>query len=93
MPVSPVTAFKIGERTSDPLEMYLSDIFAISANLAAVPSLGFPTGMDSNGLPIGMQLIGKHFDEKTLFATAWMVQKQKPEWFNNIAPDKKGSVK
>ncbi|MCX6113561.1 MAG: Asp-tRNA(Asn)/Glu-tRNA(Gln) amidotransferase subunit GatA [Proteobacteria bacterium] len=85
MPVSPVTAFKIGERTKDPLEMYLSDIFTVSANLAAVPSLGFPAGRDSRGLPIGMQLIGKHFDEKTLFTTAWMIQKQKPEWFNNIA--------
>ena len=85
MPVSPSTAFKMGERTKDPLEMYLSDIFTVSANLAAVPSLGFPAGMDAKGLPIGMQLIGKHFDEKTLFATAWMIQEQRSEWFNNIA--------
>ena len=85
MPVSPSVAFKMGEKTKDPLEMYLSDIFTVSVNLAAVPSLGFPSGTDKEGLPIGMQLIGKHFDEKTLFSTAWMIQKQKPEWFNNIA--------
>jgi aspartyl-tRNA(Asn)/glutamyl-tRNA(Gln) amidotransferase subunit A len=88
MPVSPVTAFKIGEKTSDPLTMYLSDIFTISMNLAAVPALTFPSGFDSHGLPIGMQLAGRHFDEKTLFATAWMIQKERPELFNNVAIEK-----
>ena len=91
MPVSPVTAFKLGEKMSDPLTMYLSDIFTISVNLAAVPSLGFPSGFDRKGLPVGMQLIGKHFDERTLFSTAKMIQDKKPEWFNNIAQDKGNS--
>jgi aspartyl-tRNA(Asn)/glutamyl-tRNA(Gln) amidotransferase subunit A len=88
MPVSPVTAFKIGEKINDPLTMYLSDIFTISMNLAAVPALTFPSGFDSQGLPIGMQLVGKHFDERTLFSTALMIQKERPELFNNVATEK-----
>ncbi len=88
MPVSPVTAFKLGEKTSDPLTMYLSDVFTISVNLAALPSLGFPSGFDKTGLPVGMQLIGKHFDESSLFSAAKMIQEKKPEWFNNVAQEK-----
>ena len=65
-PVSPTPAFKIGEKTDDPLQMYLSDIFTISINLAGVPSLAVPCG-EAGGLPVGLQVIGKHFDESTLF--------------------------
>ncbi len=65
-PVSPTTAFKIGEKTGDPLEMYLADIYTAAINLAGNPSLSLPCGFDSNKLPIGMQLIGKFFDEATL---------------------------
>jgi aspartyl-tRNA(Asn)/glutamyl-tRNA(Gln) amidotransferase subunit A len=65
-PVSPTLPFKIGEKMDDPLQMYLSDIFTISINLAGVPSLAIPCGT-ANGLPVGLQIIGKHFDESTIF--------------------------
>ena len=93
LPTSPVTAFKIGEKTADPLTMYLSDVFTISMNLAAVPSLAFPSGFDAMGLPIGMQLAGKHFGEKDLFGTACVFQQARPELFNNVATEKKGKMK
>jgi aspartyl-tRNA(Asn)/glutamyl-tRNA(Gln) amidotransferase subunit A len=66
-PVSPSTAFRIGEHTDDPLAMYLEDVFTLPANLAGVPGLAFPVGFDSQGLPIGMQLMGPHFREDLLF--------------------------
>lgn len=69
-PTSPTAAFKIGEKSADPLSMYLSDIFTISANLAAVPGLSIPCGKTSAGLPIGLQLMGKHFDEVRLLEIA-----------------------
>lgn len=65
-PVTPTTAFKIGEKTSDPLQMYLSDIFTIPVNMAGLPGMSLPCGFDSKNLPIGLQLIGKPFDEGTL---------------------------
>ncbi len=65
-PVSPTPAFKIGEKTDDPLAMYLSDIFTIPTNLAGLPGISVPCGFSSGGLPIGFQLIGKAFDEATL---------------------------
>jgi aspartyl-tRNA(Asn)/glutamyl-tRNA(Gln) amidotransferase subunit A len=64
-PICPTTAFKLGEKTSDPLEMYLSDIYVVATNPAGVPALTVPCGL-SNGMPVGMQLIGKHLDEETL---------------------------
>ncbi len=66
-PVAPTTAFKFGEHTDDPLAMYLEDVFTLPANLAGVPGLAFPVGYDSNGLPVGMQLMGPHFGEGLLF--------------------------
>lgn len=69
-PTSPTPAFKLGEKTDDPLEMYLSDIYTITANLAGVPALSLPCGLSSGGLPIGIQLIGKQFDEARLLRTA-----------------------
>ncbi|MBF0486646.1 MAG: Asp-tRNA(Asn)/Glu-tRNA(Gln) amidotransferase subunit GatA [Nitrospirae bacterium] len=65
-PTSPTTAFKIGEKADDPLQMYLSDIFTISVNLAGVPAISIPCGFDSGGLPVGLQLIGRHFDEAVI---------------------------
>jgi len=65
-PTSPTTAFKIGEKVSDPLSMYLSDIYTISTNLAGLPAVSFPCGFSSSKLPIGAQLIGKEFDESSL---------------------------
>jgi aspartyl-tRNA(Asn)/glutamyl-tRNA(Gln) amidotransferase subunit A len=69
-PVSPTAAFRLGEKTDDPLEMYLSDIYTITANLAGVPGISIPCGLTSNGLPIGIQLIGRHFQEASLLAAA-----------------------
>jgi aspartyl-tRNA(Asn)/glutamyl-tRNA(Gln) amidotransferase subunit A len=62
-PTSPSTAFRIGEKSSDPVEMYLSDIYTIAVNLAGLPGMSIPCGFDSNGLPIGLQVIGNYFDE------------------------------
>lgn len=69
-PTAPTPAFKLGEKTNNPLEMYLSDIFTITANLAGVPGISLPCGLSSNGLPIGVQLIGRQFDEATLLRAA-----------------------
>jgi aspartyl-tRNA(Asn)/glutamyl-tRNA(Gln) amidotransferase subunit A len=69
-PISPTTAFKLGEKMSDPLQMYLSDIYTVSANLAGIPGINVPAGADALGLPIGLQLLGKQFDEATLFNVA-----------------------
>ncbi|MBN1344382.1 MAG: Asp-tRNA(Asn)/Glu-tRNA(Gln) amidotransferase subunit GatA, partial [Phycisphaerae bacterium] len=69
-PVSPTPAFRIGEKTDDPLTMYLTDIYTISANLAGIPGISLPCGFSQDGLPIGLQLLGKHFDEGTLLRTA-----------------------
>jgi aspartyl-tRNA(Asn)/glutamyl-tRNA(Gln) amidotransferase subunit A len=65
-PVAPTTAFRLGEKTDDPLTMYLSDIFTISVNLAGLPAAVVPCGFDKSGLPIGMQVIGRPFDEVTM---------------------------
>jgi aspartyl-tRNA(Asn)/glutamyl-tRNA(Gln) amidotransferase subunit A len=69
-PTSPEAAFKIGEKTDDPLKMYLSDIFTIPCNLAGLPGISVPCGFTSSGLPIGLQIIGKPFDEETLLRVA-----------------------
>lgn len=65
-PVAPTTALKMGEGLSDPLAMYLGDIYTVMINIAGLPSLALPCGFDNAGMPIGMQLIGKPFDEKTI---------------------------
>ena len=78
-PTVPTTAFKIGEKTQDPLQMYLSDIYTISVNLAGVPALSLPCGFDSHGLPIGMQIVGKRFDESTVLNIAFAFEQQS-EW-------------
>ena len=69
-PTTPTPAFKIGEKADDPLAMYLSDIFTVTVNLAAIPALSLPCGQTSSGLPIGMQLMGRAFDEAGLLRTA-----------------------
>lgn len=68
-PTTPTPAFKIGEKTSDPLTMYANDILTIPVNLAGVPGISVPSGF-ANGLPLGLQIIGKHFDEKTVYRVA-----------------------
>jgi aspartyl-tRNA(Asn)/glutamyl-tRNA(Gln) amidotransferase subunit A len=75
-PTSPTTAFKIGEKSSDPLSMYLSDIYTISANLAGVPALSMPCGLASGGLPIGIQFTGRPFEEGPLFRLAFALQEK-----------------
>jgi aspartyl-tRNA(Asn)/glutamyl-tRNA(Gln) amidotransferase subunit A len=70
-PVAPTPAFKIGEMVDDPLTMYLSDIFTLSANLAGIPGISVPCGFSSKGLPIGLQIMAKHFDEGKLIKVAY----------------------
>jgi len=78
-PVAPTTAFRLGEHTDDPLAMYLEDVFTLPANLAGVPGLAFPVGFDARGMPVGMQLMGRHFGEETLFKAAHAYQ-QVTDW-------------
>ncbi len=78
-PVAPTTAFRIGEHGDDPLSMYLEDIFTLPANLAGVPGISFPVGFDEQGLPVGMQLMGPHFQEELLFKAAHAYQ-QVSDW-------------
>ncbi|MEK6591162.1 MAG: Asp-tRNA(Asn)/Glu-tRNA(Gln) amidotransferase subunit GatA [Nitrospinota bacterium] len=70
-PTAPTPAFKIGEKFDNPIQMYLSDIFTISINLAGVPAMSIPCGFSKKGLPIGLQIIGKHFDEETIIRAAY----------------------
>jgi aspartyl-tRNA(Asn)/glutamyl-tRNA(Gln) amidotransferase subunit A len=78
-PTAPNPAFRFGEKTDDPLTMYLEDIFTISINIAGVPALSVPCGLSKSELPIGLQLIGKPFDEATLLRAAWAYE-QSTEW-------------
>jgi aspartyl-tRNA(Asn)/glutamyl-tRNA(Gln) amidotransferase subunit A len=73
-PTSPTTAFKLGEKLDDPLKMYLSDIYTVSVNLAGLPAISIPCGIDSRSLPIGMQIIGKPFDESFILGIARFVE-------------------
>ena len=70
-PVAPTPAFRIGENVEDPLKMYLSDIFTLSANLAGIPGMSVPCGFSSDGLPIGLQILGKHFNEGMLLKVGY----------------------
>jgi aspartyl-tRNA(Asn)/glutamyl-tRNA(Gln) amidotransferase subunit A len=78
-PTAPTAAFKIGEKSADPLQMYLSDIFTISVNLAGIPGISIPCGFTSSNLPIGLQLLGKHFDEESVLHAAFAYE-QATEW-------------
>lgn len=78
-PTSPTPAFKIGERLEDPLSMYLSDIFTIPANLSGIPGISIPCGFTKDGLPIGLQILGKPFDEEVLFRVAYTYE-QNTDW-------------
>lgn len=74
-PTAPSTALKLGESLSDPLKMYLGDIYTVSVNLAGLPAISLPCGIDSKGLPIGLQLIGRHFGEKDIIRAAYSFEK------------------
>jgi aspartyl-tRNA(Asn)/glutamyl-tRNA(Gln) amidotransferase subunit A len=83
-PTAPTTAFRIGERTEDPLTMYLSDIFTISANLAGIPAISLPCGFSSGNLPIGLQFIGPSLDEEAVLRAAYAYE-QATDWHKKRA--------
>ena len=77
-PTSPTTAFKLGEKMDDPLSMYLSDIYTISSNLSGIPSMSIPCGFSKSGLPIGLQLMAKPFNEEMLFRIGYSYEQKTP---------------
>ena len=77
-PTTPSAAFKIGEKVDDPLDMYLSDVFTVAVNLAGVPGMSMPCGLTAEGLPAGLQLIGKPFDEATMLRVGYTYEKNRP---------------
>ncbi len=85
MPVAPTTAFKIGEKMNDPLQMYLSDIYTIAANLAGIPGISIPCGFDDKGLPIGLQIMAPAFAEEQLLRAARMYEAQ-TDWHKKKPP-------
>ena len=86
-PASPTTAPKLGESLSDPIQMYLGDIYTISVNLAGLPGISLPCGMDKNGLPIGLQLIGDCFKEKNIIRAAYSFEKTRELKRSTIAEE------
>ena len=68
LPTTPGTAFKFGENSADPIKMYLEDIFTVQANLTGMPAISLPIGKHSNGLPFGVQLVGRKFEESKMFS-------------------------
>jgi aspartyl-tRNA(Asn)/glutamyl-tRNA(Gln) amidotransferase subunit A len=75
-PATPSAAFGIGEKGADPVEMYLNDIFTVTVNMAGLPGIAIPAGKDSQGLPLGLQLIGRPFDEETLFSLGEVIEQE-----------------
>jgi aspartyl-tRNA(Asn)/glutamyl-tRNA(Gln) amidotransferase subunit A len=91
-PTTPTPAFRLGEKTSDPLQMYLGDVYTVPANLAGLPGLSIPCGFSSGGLPIGLQILGPLFGEPTLLAAARLYERatewhtrRPPGWQDNVA--------
>ena len=80
MPTTPTTAFKLGERSDDPLQLYVGDIFTASANLTGLPAISLPCGRDTSGLPVGLQLVGRAFDEETLLRLGAGCERDAPWW-------------
>ena len=91
-PTSPTVAFGIGEKSNNPLEMYLADICTVSVNIAGLPGISIPCGVDSNGMPIGMQLIGNKFCEETILNAAYTYE-QATSFRENYKPEFKGGAK
>jgi len=85
MPTSPTPAFRLGERSSDPLQMYLADIFTVSANLSGLPAISVGCGFSADEMPIGLQLTGRHFDEATVLRIADAYQRD-TEWSTRTPP-------
>ena len=90
-PTSPTVAFEIGTRSSNPLEMYLADICTVSINIAGLPGISVPCGVDSNGMPVGMQLIGNRFDEEKILNAAYTYE-QATKFRENYKPTFKGGA-
>ena len=82
-PSTPSSAFKIGEKTNDPVSMYLNDIFTVPVNLAGLPGISIPAGHDAKGYPLGLQIIGKAFDEQNILNIAYAME-EKINFKNNI---------
>jgi len=82
-PTTPTTAFKLGDKTDDPVKMYLNDIFTIAANLTGAPAMSIPCGFDERGLPVGMQLQGNYFREAQLLNVAHQFQ-QATDWHQRV---------
>ncbi len=74
-PATPSAAFAMGEKTDDPVTMYLNDVFTVTANLAGLPGISVPAGLDAQGLPLGLQVIGRAFDEETVFAIGAAIER------------------
>lgn len=85
-PTSPTVAFGIGEKSNNPLEMYLADICTVPVNIAGLPGMSLPAAVDSKGMPIGIQLIAKHFDEETIFRAAYTFE-QEVKFRENYKPE------
>jgi aspartyl-tRNA(Asn)/glutamyl-tRNA(Gln) amidotransferase subunit A len=85
MPTSPTPAFRLGERTADPLQMYLADVFTVSANLAGLPAISVPCGFTGDRLPVGLQLTGRRFDEAMLLRVADAYERE-TEWSRQRPP-------
>ena len=78
-PATPSAAFGLGEKGGDPIEMYLNDVFTVTVNMAGLPGIAVPAGLSGEGLPLGLQLIGRAFDEETLFAAAAVIEAAAPK--------------
>ena len=85
MPTSPTPAFKLGERVADPVQMYLADVFTVSASLAGLPAISVPCGFTGERLPVGLQLTGRRFDEATLLRIADAYERD-TEWWKQQPP-------
>ncbi len=85
-PTSPSVAYEIGSKSNNPLEMYLADLCTVTVNIAGLPGISVPCGVNSNGMPIGMQLIGKHFDEETIIRAAYTYE-QATKFRENYKPE------
>ena len=91
-PTSPTTAFKIGEKSTNPMEMYLADICTVSVNIAGLPGMSIPCGIDSEGMPIGMQIIGNKFCEETIIKAAYAYERE-TKFREKYKPTFKGGAK
>jgi aspartyl-tRNA(Asn)/glutamyl-tRNA(Gln) amidotransferase subunit A len=93
-PTAPSAAFAIGDKMDDPIAMYLNDVFTVPASLAGLPAISVPAGLSADGLPLGLQIIGRGFDEETTLRVAGVVEtaadfKARPQ-FSLSAPEREG---